>query len=1257
MTMKQLLVTLAIVLVSSIAVAQTTSENYVKSTVYQVETTTGNVSSNDDKIESISYFDGLGRPMQSIGIRAGGNKQDIITPVVYDGFGRQDKDYLPYSRTSSSLNYQEQNTTFFNNLNTQYSTKYPNDINASVPNPYSEKHIESSPLSRILEQGAPGEDWAVNKNSDSDYTIKFEYASNTASEVKFYEVTLNTSNGYEPSLIIGANYNANELYKTITKDENWQPGQTHPKDHTTEEFKDKQGRVVLKRTYNDNSPHDTYYVYDDFGNLTYVLPPKASDILSAGNNAPSTITSTAIVASGNNLALEASTSIILSDGFHATSGSTFTATINSHQNVLDELCYQYKYDDRNRLVEKKIPGKGWEYIVYDKLDRPVLTQDANLNADNKWLFTKYDAFGRVAYTGMYTHSTNIDQAAMQSYFNGQNPNANNMFESKVSSGTGYDNSYYTNNNFPDTNIELYTINYYDDYSFNKDGLSIPATNTNGIAIVNHNNTDVLKTKGLPTGSKVKVLTTSNWITTITGYDKKEQVLYTASKNSYLNTTDIVTVELDFVGKPTKTTTTHSKTGQNTITTIDTFTYDHIGRLLAQKQKINSQSDELIVLNSYDELGQLEHKKVGGNVAGTIENSTGLQTVDYTYNIRGWLKQINNPSSLGSDLFGFNIKYNEGNDALYNGNISSTQWKTANTDNSLKNYNYTYDALNRITSGIADNSHYNLDLVAYDKNGNIERLKRQGHTNVAGTTFGEMDNLEYFYTGNQLKAVNDYSSASATTGFVDGVELGVEYEYDDNGNMITDRNKGIPTNGITYNHLNLPTSVTINGNGNNGTISYIYDATGIKLKKIISTGSTTEYASNYVYEDGSLKFFNHPEGYVDVNNIMDRNGNLISQSFQNIYQYKDHLGNVRLSYKEIIGGLEILEENNYYPFGLKHKGYNNVVNSSNKALNWKYNGVEYEEALGLDLYEMDLRLYNPAIGRFNGIDPVTHHSQGTSVAFDNNPIFWADPSGADAINGETVGADGLTNSQWMELSRPGGGGFDAMRQQASANRAYLNEHRSATIEAGPLEDGPRPLTSTLLFALAAEEGVFDRKQAGLAFEDAALRYWGYPSNSASFQSKRRKVLSGIGWVIPDAATDITVYTSFFTKTTFAKSSFHEVKATSGFLHLNSGSSPYQILGLIDAAAKSTTGGRNNRAILTFHTTADTFVSPEVIAYATKNGVLLKQSFAYLKPGGYISFTAPIILNSPGNKKITRNKNLKAPLPIHPTFGKESVRLRF
>ncbi len=72
-----------------------------------------------------------------------------------------------------------------------------------------------------------------------------------------------------------------------------------------------------------------------------------------------------------------------------------------------------------------------------------------------------------------------------------------------------------------------------------------------------------------------------------------------------------------------------------------------------------------------------------------------------------------------------------------------------------------------------------------------------------------------------------------------------------------------------------------------------------------------------------------------------------------------------------------------------------MNSSNKALDWKYNGVELEESLGLNLYEMELRQYDPAIGRWTGIDPVTHYTMSPYVAFDNNPIYWSDPSGADS----------------------------------------------------------------------------------------------------------------------------------------------------------------------------------------------------------------------------------------------------------------------
>ncbi|WP_299550651.1 RHS repeat-associated core domain-containing protein [Seonamhaeicola sp.] len=175
---------------------------------------------------------------------------------------------------------------------------------------------------------------------------------------------------------------------------------------------------------------------------------------------------------------------------------------------------------------------------------------------------------------------------------------------------------------------------------------------------------------------------------------------------------------------------------------------------------------------------------------------------------------------------------------------------------------------------------------------------------------------------------------------------------------------------------------------NDKISYIYDALGTKLSKTVSTGNTTYYAGNYVYEGSSLKFFNHPEGYVDTSN-----------GYEYVYQYKDHLGNIRLSYQDsdndgIAETSEILEENNYYPFGMRHKGYNNVVNSTNPAQKYKYNGKELNDELGLDWYDYGARNYDPALGRWMNLDPLAEEMRRHSpynYAF-NNPLRFIDPDG-------------------------------------------------------------------------------------------------------------------------------------------------------------------------------------------------------------------------------------------------------------------------
>ena len=301
-------------------------------------------------------------------------------------------------------------------------------------------------------------------------------------------------------------------------------------------------------------------------------------------------------------------------------------------------------------------------------------------------------------------------------------------------------------------------------------------------------------------------------------------------------------------------------------------------------------------------------------------------------------------------------------------------------------------------------------------GNILSLHRKGAIveNIDPTRsehFGDMDILSYSYDqGNKLLQVTD--TGNTAFGFKDGIHTNDDFEYDANGNMIIDRNKGIT--GITYNHLNLPTTVSISNSEGTGTISYIYDATGAKLKKSVPSGGSlieTEYAGKYVYRNNVLQYLSTPEGYATPN----------GSSYRYVYQFKDHLDNVRLSYaKNDSGNLEIIEEGNYYPFGLKHKGYNSNVSSlgNSTAQLLKFGSKELQDELGLIWYDISARNYDPALARWMNLDPLAEHMRRHSTynyAFDN-PIYFIDPDGMMPLANDGGGKNPRSNNAGLRMGR-------------------------------------------------------------------------------------------------------------------------------------------------------------------------------------------------------------------------------------------------
>lgn len=935
--MKRVITIILLILVLSSAFPQSQDQNYVETITFlnRVES---------DGISSIQYYDCIGRASQSVigGLNSSGRFAHIITE--YDEKGRAYKNWSPILGQGNPEYIDSENI-----VSISQST-YNGDSRG-----FSE--VEYDALDNPIFTSTSGAAWQ-GKGKETNYRT------NTQGEVRKYTCSDLSGRSF---------YSVNSLLCTEQIDEDG---------IRISVFEDFMKRTILERRYLNGDYIDTYYVYNNLGLLSYVLPPK----------------------------------------YHTDSDSI----------ALDAYAFHYTYDNYGRVKTKKMPGCAPVEYWYDKGDRIICMQDGQLRSNNMYRFFLYDQLGRLCIQGttptcyeqrQFSHLSRTDMGPAFQF-------------------TGY--AYFGNlTECPAADCEVEVVNYYDDYSFlskfpalnlecidgsilgldycesyqayaqyghaQLTGVWQRANNGEGIltTYVYDNLGQIVKQAEVGLGKRASVTEfTYNYVGDVTmaatnyyeyndSNNTLEELLHANIQNNYdIPHTKLLSSSVLYLYD--------YRTGGSMTDTIQHFTYDDFGHITA--------------------------------------NDRGGTEADMTYSydlLHGWLESVTSSGGFSQTL----TRESHPSKPLYNGSISAMTWSVPG-ESTIRCYDYEYDGLNRLKVGryshlriaatgggpslsplsnipssfdkpFAAGQDYYTERVGYDLNSNITSLIRYGLTN--SRRYDIIDKLSMEYEGNQLTSVSDEASPLVYDGasdFKDAITPVNEYGYNDNGALTYDLNRGIRQ--IEYDHLGNLRRIRFQESSGSGlravirNTEYVYSADGRRLRTAhkersmlygaSATMDSIDYCGNLILRNGVPEKYLFDGGYVSFD----------ADTLLGVHYYiQDYMGNNRM----VVNRDGTTEQiTHYYPYG----GVIGDISTNHSLQAYKFEGKELDRTFGLDWYDIQARQYD-AIGvpRWTSMDPLVEKYYGISpyAYCGGDPVNFGDYDGRDTCRISTEYYDNKQIVNW------------------------------------------------------------------------------------------------------------------------------------------------------------------------------------------------------------------------------------------------------